>query len=51
MSPNDVIVTNSTISERTGRQVVYVGVPDGKADWTCEAEKDGRVVNIFYSGE
>lgn len=51
VSPNDVIVTNSTISEGTGRHVVYVGVPYGKADWICEADNDGRVVNVFYSGE
>ena len=51
VSPDDVIVTNSTISEGTGRHVVYVGVPYGKADWICEAGKDGRVVNVFYSGE
>ena len=51
VSPNDVIVTNSTISEGTGRHVVYVGVPFGKADWICEADQDGRVVNVFYSGE
>lgn len=51
VSPNDVIVTNSTISEGTGRHVVYVGVPYGKADWICEADRNGRVVNVFYSGE
>ena len=51
VSANDVIVTNSTISEGTGRHVVYVGVPYGKADWVCEADQDGRVVNVFYGGE
>ncbi len=51
VSANDVMVTNSTISEGTGRHVVYVGVPYGKADWICEADRNGRVVNVFYSGE
>lgn len=51
VSANDVIVTNSTISEGTGRHVVYVGAPYGKADWICEADRGGRVVNVFYSGE
>lgn len=51
VSSDDVIVTNSTISEGTGNHVVYVGVPYGKADWICEANRDGRVVNVFYSGE
>ena len=51
VSANDVIVTNSTISEGTGNHVVYVGVPYGKADWICEANRQGRVVNVFYSGE
>ncbi len=50
-SPNGVVVTDSTISEGTGRHVVHVGVPYGKADWICEAHRDGRVVNVFYSGE
>ncbi|MFM1891803.1 MAG: hypothetical protein RLZ44_880, partial [Pseudomonadota bacterium] len=45
-SPNDVVVTSSSISEGTGLHVVYVGVPYGKADWICEAEGNGRVVNI-----
>ena len=48
---NDVVVTNSTLSEGTGRHVVYVGVPYGKADWICEADGQGHVVNVFYSGE
>ena len=51
VSPDDVIVTNSTISEATGRHVVYVGVPYAQADWVCEADRNGRVVNVFYSGE
>ena len=51
VSPNDVLVTNTTVSEGTGRNVVYVGVPYGEADWICEAERDGTVVNVFYSGE
>ena len=51
VSANDVIVTNSTISEGTGNHVVYVGVPYGKADWICEADRNGQVVNVFYSGE
>lgn len=51
VSPDDVIVTSSTISEGTGRHVVYVGVPYGKADWICEADTGGRVVSVFYSGE
>jgi hypothetical protein len=51
VSPNDVIVTNSTISEGTGNHVVYVGVPYAKADWICKANRQGRVVNVFYSGE
>lgn len=51
VDPDDVIVTNSTISEGTGNHVVYVGVPYGKADWICEADRNGRVVNVFYSGE
>ena len=51
VSPNDVVVTNSTISEGTGNHVVYVGVPYGKADWICEADRNGNVVNVFYSGE
>ncbi len=51
VSPDDVMVTNTTASEGTGRYVVYVGVPYGKADWICEAERDGTVVNVFYSGE
>ena len=51
VSSNDVVVTKSTISEGTGRHVVYVGVPYAKADWICEADRDGRVVNVFYSGE
>lgn len=51
VSPNDVVVTNSTISEGTGRHMVYVGVPNGKADWICEADNDARVVNVFYGGE
>ena len=50
VSPDDVVVTRSTISEGTGNHVVYVGVPYGKADWVCEADRDGRVVNVFYSG-
>ena len=48
---DNVIVTNSTISEGTGNHVVYVGVPYGKADWICEADRHGRVVNVIYSGE
>lgn len=48
---DDVIVTKSTISEGTGLHVVYVGVPYGKADWICEADRHGQVVNVFYSGE
>ena len=51
VSPDDVMVTNTTVSEGTGRTVVYVGVPYGKADWICEADRDGTVVNVFYSGE
>lgn len=51
VNPDDVMVTNATISEGTGRNVVYVGVPYGEADWICEAERDGTVVNVFYSGE
>lgn len=50
VSPNDVIVTKSSISEGTGHHVVYVGVPYGKADWICEADSKGHVVNVFYSG-
>ena len=51
VSPNDVMVTNSTVSEGTGRHVVYVGVPYGQADWVCEADWNGRVINVFYGGE
>lgn len=51
VSPNDVIVTNSTVSEGTGNHVVYVGVPYGQADWVCEADRSGRVINVFYGGE
>ena len=51
VSVNDVVVTNSTISEGTGRHVVYVGVPYGQADWVCEADRNGRVINVFYGGE
>lgn len=51
VSPDDVVVTNSTISEATGLQVIYVGVPNAQADWICEADADGRVVRVFYSGE
>ncbi len=50
VSPNDVVVTRSTISEGTGRHVVYVGVPYGTADWVCEADRNGNVVNVFFSG-
>ncbi len=48
---DDVIVTNSTVSEGTGKHVVYVGVPYGKADWICETDRRGNFVNVFYSGE
>ncbi len=48
---DDVMVTRSTISEGTGNHVVYVGVPYGKADWICEVNRSGHVVNVFYSGE
>ncbi len=51
VSTNDVMVTNSTISEGTGNHVVYVGVPNAKADWICEADRHGNVLNVFYSGE
>ncbi len=51
VSANDVVVTNSTISEGTGRHVVYVGVPNAQADWICEADSSGRVLNVFYGGE
>jgi hypothetical protein len=51
VSANDVVVTDATISEGTGHHVVYVGVPYGKADWICEADRSGRVVDVFYSGE
>jgi hypothetical protein len=50
VSPDDVVVTRSTISEGTGRHVVYVGVPYGTADWVCEADRNGNVVNVFFSG-
>jgi uncharacterized protein len=50
VSPDDVVVTRSTISEGTGRHVVYVGVPYAAADWICEADRNGRVVNVFFSG-
>ena len=51
VSPNDVVVTNTTISEGTGNTVVYVGVPGGKADWVCEARSNGTVLNVFYGAE
>ena len=51
VSPNDVVVTRSSISEGTGRHVVYVGVPNAQADWICEADTRGKVLDVFYDGE
>lgn len=51
VSANDVVVTRSTISEGTGNHVVYVGVPRATADWVCEADRNGNVVNVFFGGE
>lgn len=50
VSPDDVVVTRSTISEGTGRHLVYVGVPYATADWVCEADRNGNVVNVFFAG-
>jgi len=50
VSPDDVVVTRSTISEGTGRHVIYVGVPYATADWVCEADRNGNVLNVFFSG-
>jgi len=50
VSPDDVVVTRSSISEGTGRHVIYVGVPYATEDWVCEADRNGNVVNVFFSG-
>lgn len=47
---DDVVVTRATISEGTGRHVVYVGVPNAASDWICEATDDGRVVSVSDGG-
>ena len=51
VSPNDVVVTRSTISEGTGNHVIYVGVPRATADWVCEADRHGNVLNVYFGGE
>ena len=51
VSRNNVVVTSSSISEGTGLHVVYVGVPNAQADWICEADSRGKVLNVFYGGE
>jgi len=50
VSANDVVVTNSTISEATGYTVIYVGVPNATADWICEIDRNGQLVSVFFSG-
>ena len=51
VSANDVVVTNSLISEGTGHHVIYVGVPNAQADWICEASSNGKVLDVYYDGE
>lgn len=47
----DVVVKRSTISEGTGHHFVFVGVPRATADWVCEADRNGRVVDVYFGTE
>jgi hypothetical protein len=51
VSPRDVVVKRSTISEGTGNYYVHAEVPRARADWVCEADRNGRIVEVYFSGE
>ena len=51
VSPGDVVVIRSTISEGNGHHMIYVGVPRATADWICEADRNGKILNVFFGGE
>jgi hypothetical protein len=50
VSPNDVVVTRTTVSEGNGDRTVYVGVPNATADWVCVTDYKGNVKQVMFGG-
>jgi len=48
---SDVVVKRSTISEGTGHYYVHARVPRATADWVCEMDRNGNIVDVYFSTE
>lgn len=51
VSPNDVVVTKTMISEGNGDRTISVGAPNAQADWICVTDYKGNVREVYYGAE